>query len=188
MRMDNTQLNKAIDRNLAELNNAILKRRALIGMHAAKSAHSLDFFTIVADALFNDIVAHAILVLDRSAQSASFWYVHRAEKVRIENYAAARSVSLDKLVDLASRFKRIRDKTHFHIDRNAVLQPSIVWSEAAVTGDELGWALQTTHELLADLKAELTGTRPMLPEYDGSDAAEIIRAYKKQCPNAKLVV
>jgi hypothetical protein len=188
MERDRTRRDKAIRRNLAELNNAIMKRRALIGLHSAKSSHTLDFFVIAADALFNDIVAHAILVLDQSAQSASFWYVYRCEGIRIDKFAKARDISLDRLKALAERFKEIRDNTHFHIDRDAVVNPSKVWSDAGITGDELGWALDSTYALLADLAEELLGSRPQLPDYDGSDAPKIIRAYKKQYPDAKLFV
>jgi hypothetical protein len=188
MERDHTRRDKAIRRNLAELNNAIVKRRALIGLHSAKSSHTLDFFTIAADALFNDIVAHAILVLDRSSQSASFWYLHRCEGARIDKFAKVRGISLDELAALAERFNGIRDNTHFHIDRDAVVDPRKVWSDAGITGDELGWALDSTYALLADLAEELLGARPQLPDYDGSDAPKIIRAYKEQHPDAKLVV
>jgi hypothetical protein len=188
MQHDNTRYQKAVRRNVDELNNSILKRRALIGLHSAKSSHSLDFFMIAADALFNDIVAHAILVLDENSKSASFWYVYRCNEPLVNRFAKQRDISIEKLRELSKRFKVIRDETHFHIDRDGVLNPSEVWSRASVTGNELGWALQATYDILADIQETFTGARPSLPDYDGSDAGDIIRAYKAQNPSAKIFV
>ena len=188
MTIDRSRYEKAVRRNLAELNNAILKRRALIGLQSAKSAHSLDFFTIASDALFNDVVAHAILVLDQNGQSASFWYVYRCDEGLVRKFAKRRDISLDRLSDLSKRFKIIRDETHFHIDRDGVMNPSEVWSRASITGNDLGWALEAAYDVLADIQESVTGTRPSVAEYDGKDAAAIVRAYKAQHPEAKIVV
>lgn len=188
MEVDQSRFRAAVSRNTAEANNAILKRRALIGLHSANSAHSLDFFVIAAQSLFNDIVAHAIRLFDRSSQSASFWYVTRCDPKTYGVSVRARNISTEKLEDLADRFKGIRDQTHFHIDRDAVFEPKRVWSDAGITGDELGWALESAHAILSDIQYALSGQRPSLPDYDGSDAPKIVRAYKSQHPDAHIVV
>src|SRR5207249_1505996 len=74
-------IDSVLKRNLAELNNAILKRRALIGLHNAESYYALDFFRIAADALFNDMFSHAINVFDLNRRAASLWLISRAEPV-----------------------------------------------------------------------------------------------------------
>jgi hypothetical protein len=51
MEINDSRFDGAVDRNLAEIGNAILKRRALIGLHSAESAHSVDFFRVAAHAL-----------------------------------------------------------------------------------------------------------------------------------------
>lgn len=188
MNIDRSRYEKAVRRNIADLNNAILERRALIGLHSANSAHGLDFFMIASHALFNDIVAHAILVFDQNSQSASFWYVCRCDEALMNKFAKQRGIPLDRLSGLSKRFKIIRDRTHFHIDKQGVLNPSDVWFEARITGNELGWALESAYDLLADIQESLTGTRPAVADYDGSDAAAIIRAYNTQHPDAEITV
>jgi hypothetical protein len=141
MVIDETRYTAAICRNLAETNNAIPKRRAHIGLHSAGSAHSLDFFLVAAHALYNDILAHAMRVLDRNSQSASFWYVVRCNEQVANEVATAHSISVDRLRNLSERLKGIRDQTHFHIDRDAVIDARAVWDDAGITGNDLGWAL-----------------------------------------------
>src|SRR4030095_5756254 len=101
MVIDETRYTAAIRRNLAETNNAILKRRALIGLHSAGSGHSLDFFSVAAHALYNDILAHDMRVLDHNSQSSSFWYVVRCNEQIANEVAAAHSISVDHLRNLS---------------------------------------------------------------------------------------
>jgi hypothetical protein len=178
----------AIRRNLAETNNAILKRRALTGLYSIDSAHGLDFFRIAAHALYNDLVSHALRVFDRNGQSASFWYVVRTDEAIAKRAARRHGVSLDEIERLSEQFKHIRDKTHFHIDRDAVMDPSKVWSTAGLTGDELGYVLESAWKVLAGIWHELRGESFEIPEYDGSDVGKIIRAYSKAHPDAHIVV
>ena len=128
---------RAIRRCLAEAQNAILKRTALVGLHKAESSHGLDFFRICDHALYNDYISHAIRLFERSDQAASFWYVLKSNEAAARAAAVSRSVSIPEIDALTERLKGIRDKTHFHINREAVVKPSEVWSEAAITGDEL---------------------------------------------------
>lgn len=185
---DPTRLQRAISRNIAESSNAILKRRAIVGLHSAHSAHGLDFFRIAEHALFNDMLAHAMRVLDLSGGAASFWYVYRCCDKEIDAFATANNISIERIKELAKRLKCVRDKTHFHIDRHAVLNPTAVWAAAGVTGDDLGWLLESTFACLAEASAVNCGFRPEVPDYDGTDAARIIRAYKAQHPDASVVV
>lgn len=178
----------AIRRNLAETSNAILKRRALMGLHATDSAHGLDFFRVAAHALYNDLISHTLKVLDRNPQSASFWYIVQADEAIAKRAARRYGVSLDEIERLSEPFKHIRDKTHFHIDRDAVLKPSEVWVRAGLTGDELGYVLESAWKVLAGIWQELRNESFEIPEYDGSDVGKIIRAYKAAYPDAHIVV
>jgi hypothetical protein len=185
---DRAILQSALRRNLSEVDNAIIKKRALTGMHSANSRHVLDFFVVAAHALYSDMMAHAMRALDPGAGSGSFWHLHRLEQRRMEEFAAQRDVSISMLLQHSQSLQRIRSKTNFHIDRAAVMEPSEVWKAAGLSDRQLGWALTTTHDLLADLQEQECGERPRLPDYDGSDAARIIRAFKARHPDASLLV
>lgn len=171
---------RALLRNLHEITRAILERNALIGLEAAESNHGVDFFRLSYDALFNDMIAHAIKVLDKDPQSATFWYLYRCEKGAIDSFARQRSYDIKSLELLADRIKHIRDKTHFHIDKKGVFDPSDVWNTAGITGNELGQALETVLDILQHLHEIHLRKKFPIPEYDGSDATRIISAAQKE--------
>lgn len=178
----------ALKRNLMELKQAILKRRALIGMHGANSEHSLDFFQIAAVALYNDTISHTIKVFEVGPKSASFWYIVRLNRKLAEESAKQHSISLKEMESLSKGFKHIRDKTHFHIDRHFAMDPKKVWQAAGISGNDLGYMLESAYTILCTINEKITGERTELPDYDGSDAAEIIRSYKKCHPEVLIVI
>jgi len=87
-------------------------------MAAANTGHAWDFFRIAGIALFNDMIAHVIKVLDRNQQSASFWYVFRCLESTLRPALEKAGVTIDEIERLADRLKDIRDQTLFHIDRD----------------------------------------------------------------------
>jgi len=95
---------------------------------------------------------------------------------------------MDRLRALSERFKGIRDQTHFHIDRDAVIDTKVVWDDAGITGNELGWVLDSVFTILSEIHFHRTGERVEVPDYDGTDAANAIRAYKQVFPDAKIAV
>src|SRR3990170_3943715 len=135
--METDKFKRALRRNLHEVGRAILERRALVGMEAADSHHTVDFFRLAYDALFNDMIAHAIKVFDRHKDSTAFWYIYRFSEEEINKYIKKKGFDLNNLDIVADKLKIIRDKTHFHIDRIGVLRPEDVWKSANLTGAEL---------------------------------------------------
>lgn len=188
MAEDSTKLDSALRRNLAELNNAILKRRALIGLDGVGSYHALDFFRVARHALYNDMLAHAARVFDKHREAAGFWFIEEEAGTSIGTIAADQGVSIDTMREASTKLKTIRDKTLFHIDGRAVADPREVWADAALTGRELGWLLESAHAVLASLQRQRSGVSAEIPEYDGSDVPRIIRAYKKVHPDVPLHV
>ncbi len=178
----------ALERNLAETSNAILKRRALIGLHSADSSHGLDFFQVAAHALYNDLIAHSVRVLDRHRDAASLWYLLRCDEASVRSEASSLGVDLDELGILADKLKSVRDKTLFHIDKKAVTNPKLVWASAEIKGDELGSGLDGAFRLIAGLYFKRHGVTRTIPDHDGSDAPKIIRAYKQVHPEVAIVV
>ena len=93
MTINNQRYEKAIEQNLAELNNAILKRRALIGIHSIDSAHGLDFFRVATHALYNDIITHTVKVFEDNLNAASFWYIVRTNEAAINKIIKPKNIS-----------------------------------------------------------------------------------------------
>ena len=80
------------------------------------------------------------------------------------------------------------DPMPFHIDKEVAKNPVIVWNEAAIKGDEVQYLLETGHQILNLLYTKRTGKTRDLPDYDGSDVANIIRSYKKCYPNVPIFI
>lgn len=160
---------RAIERNLAELQWAILHRNTLEGIAAVKSAHHL-FLHSAYNALFNDYIAHCIKVFEQSKDVASFWYVHRINQKDIDVFAETRGIHLSKLETVSQKLKHIRNKTHFHIDSKGVLDPNAIWGQAALNGSELASAVDAAWQILTHLQDLLGLPEVRLPEYTVDDA------------------
>ena len=172
------RLKRALERNLAELSNCILKRRAYNKFIVQKSSHSLDFFRICVHALYNDMFADAHRALDRHKDAASFWYIKNIAPESFSKAAKESGIDTKRLDELTKKLNHIRDRTHFHIDKRNVIKPSEVWVEADITGDEFIYLTENAHEILRCMYLELTGNDNCVPDYNGEDIEKILRTYK----------
>lgn len=137
---------RAITRNLYELANARLERCALSSFDRYLETHVVyhcgeNFFTITERALFNCMVGHAVKVLDRNRESATFWAIFDTAPDKITKLSSYEEEKLRFLDGLTGKLKLVRDKTHFHIDKDGVLDPRAIWRDADIKGIELGEGL-----------------------------------------------
>lgn len=168
---------RALVRNLNEVGFAIFKRKALEGLEAADPLLvGVDFFRLAYFALYNDMIAHAIKVLDKDSKSASFWYIYRSQTNEVESYAKKKGHDLASLKALVAPLKSIRNKTHFHIDKGAVVDPKSVWQSADIARNQLSQALDTILAILQHLHESRFGKKFPLQEYDGTDATKVVEA------------
>jgi hypothetical protein len=179
MKPNRARVLAALNRNFAEANNAILKLAACNSLREAGLPQAgMSFFVIADQALFNDMVASAIRLFDDHKEAGSLWYIIRCHAQVARKAAATCGISIEELCRIIPKLRHIRDKTHFHIDRRAVEEPSLVWSAADISGDELTSALHNAALLLATIKQDIYGgDLEQLTDYDGSDVQEIVDAY-----------
>ena len=177
---DTTTLEAAIERNIAELNNAILKLTARDELVKQKLTYArMSFFVVAEHALYNDMLAHAIRVLDEHRDAMSFWYVLRSNEAAVKKSANIAGLDLDKLKILSGKLRLVREKTQFHIDRKAVRNPKSVWQEADITGIVFAEALRAMAATLGHTRQQLFGGElAQVTEYDGSDVSKIVKAYE----------
>lgn len=163
--MDTSRYEAALERNLAEVQRAILNRRAMVAMESAGGISDIHL-KVVYFALFNDYIARCIKVFERSAGAASFWYIYDTNQKPINEFARKNQIDLALFERLTPKLKHVRDKTHFHIDREGVLDPQAVWREADLNGQELAATVDKMWALLNAARA-VAGQPPMeLPRYD----------------------
>ena|ERR1700730_4216533 len=69
-------------------------------------------------ALQSDLMIRLIRVLDRGADTASFWYLHRSGLPGIEE-----GIDMEFLKAFSMKLMKIRNKVFVHIDKQAVFAP-----------------------------------------------------------------
>ncbi len=175
------RLRSAIDRNLKEATLARYEHVARRGLEAAETFHIWDFFKIAEEALFNDMIGHAIKVLDRDRRSSTFWFVWRLLERDLRPVLESTGVTLSELEDLASRLKIIRDQSHFHIDRDAVKDPGAGWERADIATSQFTRALDAVIVVLLEAHRKVLATEfDEMPPYDGTDITYIMKAASAQ--------
>lgn len=182
MKPDKARVLAALNRNFAEADDAILKLTAfdrldetgVTGLPGTRPG----FLVLAKQALYNDALGSAIRIFDEHKESGSLWYIMRCHGKAAQKAANACEISIDALRDIVPRLAHIRNKTHFHIDRKALDNPSLIWRNAAIGADTISDALRNAALLLAGIKQEIYGGEmDVLTPYDGSDITRIVRAY-----------
>ena len=176
--MQASRYERAIQRNLAELQRAILNRTTLLGFEDAGGLGHL-FLELAYYAFFNDYVGHCIKVFDRNTRSASFWYIYRANQKAITSYARSHKINIAILERVSDKLKKIRDKTHFHIDRDGVFDPAAIWRDADLSGKELSAAVDAAWDILKQLETSLGLPEVTLLDYDCQVARRVAIAVGK---------
>lgn len=179
---DPIRLLSAIQRNFDEISDALLKITAHDQLCRTEISYCGPSFLLIAmDALVNDAFAHAIRVLDKHKDAASFWYILKCEEKAVRKAAKSAGVDIQQLEELSEKLRMVRTKTHFHIDREAVVDPEAAWKEANLAGSTLTTQLKGLADTLARTKQALIGGElSRITPYDGSDVPKIISAYE-QC-------
>lgn len=173
--MNDETYQTALKRNLNEIVIAKLEFDAYREIGDKLLLNFYDsFFTLSRDALFNDMVAHTIKVLDQNAQSATFWYVFRYKSKEVKEFIKSNDIDFMAIYDLAEKLKKVRDKTHFHIDKKGVKDPKAVWSSADITYDELEENMKSIYKILNHLHIKEFDFQFEIPKID--DLRYIIKA------------
>lgn len=159
-----TRFEKALERNLAELQKALLIRATLLGIEKHRYTTKV-FIRVILDSLRNDYISHAIKVFEQSSKAASFWYIYRTDSRLIDKRFRQVGYSITDLQAVTDKLKKIRNGTHFHIDTSGVLDVSAVWGAAALTGKELGAAIDFAWESLVSIQTAKGGFVPLLLNY-----------------------
>jgi len=134
---------RILSKNLNEVRKAWFEWRSLMAIESVQHPFpTSSFFHLVHSAMFNDALGHLMKVLDRHKDSASFWYIYK-QKGNTINELQKNKDRIETLKHLADskRLKHIRDRTHFHIDKKAVVEPAQIWQDADISSKEIYSAL-----------------------------------------------
>lgn len=165
---------RALRRNLFELRYALSERNAINALVEVAPVTRWSYFSYADIAISNDMLSHAMKILDTHKDSVSFWFLYKYKKEEINEYLEDLDLSLSELEKMTTDLKFIRDKTHFHIDRKGVFDPAKVWEEAGITGNFFNKIFEGLWEVLNRLHESQHGQRFEQPIYDGDDIKKII--------------
>jgi hypothetical protein len=175
-----SRYDKALERNLTELQKALLIRTTLLGIEKHKYTTKV-FIHVVKESLSNDYMSHAIKVFEQSTKAASFWYLYRTDQRPINKYARQVNYKIADLQLVTDKLKAIRNGTHFHIDSNGVLGPRAIWHDAALTGKKLAAAIDFAWGALGSIQVARGIEVPSLLDYN----PDIVLAALKRVENGK---
>lgn len=185
------ELEAILERNLAEANNGILKRRAYVCLNQLKSEHGLDFFRIANHALYDAIMGHVTRLYDETKKARSFWNLLRngLKKDTFKMGTVAREVGIDtdRLAGLQKNIREIRNGTVAHIGHQWVHQPKQLYKDHPINWGEIDFALDCAFQVLS-AAWQNQGKSFEVPGYDGSDASEIVRIYASTNPNRPILI
>ena len=174
---------KVLNRNLNEVRDAWFEWRTLLAIENVRYPFpESSFFNIAHKAIFNCSMSHLMKVLDLHKDSASFWYIYKEKKEKIDNlHGAAKRIESLKELSNADRLKHIRDKTHFHIDKLAVVDHQQAWRNANITSKEIYDAILNLIYILQPLcKEEFGENFPM--DYDAEkEITLLVQEAEKFC-------
>jgi hypothetical protein len=170
---------RALTRNLYEVRSALSERNAVNAIVEVAPTTSWSFFSCAFSALYDDMLAHAMKVLDRHKDAASFRYLYRCNTSEIEELLKKIDLTIADIEKLSENLKDIRNGTHFHIDRNGVFDPSNIWKKANISGDFFNRVIEGIWDILNHLYISLHQKPFIQSIYEGKDIKEIIEAVKK---------
>ena len=173
-----SRFHKALWRNLNELRFAISMRNCFNELTRGAPTTNWTFFSYCSIALFNDMFSHEMKVLDMHKDATSFWYIRGREPKLVDGLMEKYGVKPEDIKTLADKLKHVRDKTHFHIDRDGVLDSRKVWGDADIKGDFVNKVVDKLWQVLNEVYKEKYGSEFGQPIYDGEDVDTILRVCK----------
>lgn len=129
----------------------------------------LDFFRVTLNSLKDARLIRLIRVLEDDSQTASFWYLHKADAKLVCRAAKSAGLDLVWLAHVAAQLKGIRDKTFVHIDKGSVFDPDALYKAAGLTHSDLERAIHGLWKTMKTLHQSALGEELLGDEYDGSD-------------------
>lgn len=183
----NSYIESVIKRNLSELKDAIIMSKVLDKLGNTKTLHPLNFFRVVAIALYRDIITHLCLVFEINSVGKSFWYIEKKLTNKIEKIAEENSISIDNLKKISKKLKPIRNKTHFHIGSEYPDKPKHIFEEYHFKNQEVIELLESGFKILKTLYKDMYNVEYQLPDYDGSDVKNILESYIEAYPENGIV-
>ena len=131
----------AVLKNHSLLHEARMLRSTLKGMDSVQPRRKV-FSNTVIEAVWFTYIAVMAKALENRAQVASIWYLLRVDETTFNRFVKSNQFDTSDLLEICEKLKIVRDKSHFHVDRDfttndAFREASIPWSRLEAVVDNL---------------------------------------------------
>jgi len=175
LKQDKNAYERVLIRNYSEVNLAqtqLIAYRKLFEVQRVISTNS--FLGVAAIALKNDMFSHLIKVLERGNKCYGFFKLYKAFSGKIDPVLKRNNTRLNHLKKMGDKLSKIRNKTHFHLDIDGVINSKAIWEEANITGDDVDNTITTLVDVFSTLYREDFSKNPLFPSYNGDDIFELL--------------
>ncbi len=167
---------EAFKRCLSELQRCIYYFRIVqILDEEPRNTIGIDFLALARIAFYDQMVAHAIKVFDRDSKSVTYWQIAQNHADKVGDIEVRLSFSSQEVRRIAEGLRLIRSKTHFHIDRVSVINPTKIWKDAGVTWDDIERLAKFGYAVVEAVYFKQFGLKKPLQDYYGNDLREIMK-------------
>jgi len=178
--LDEKKYREALKRNYSEVTFAHHEYFAHTKMwQDSPTIYPNEFLGLCSMALFNDMIAHLIKVLECNSKALTFWNIRSRNRKRINEILKESGYDISFLKHMSKKLRDIRNRTHFHIDRENVSSPKDVWTKAKLKMPDIEKTIVLLLEIFGCLYREQVSTSEPFLSYDGKDAPKIIRIVQK---------
>lgn len=177
---NNNRYKRAISRNLFELGRLFSYRTAINELIRVSPTTNWSFFSYAYLAMYEAVFFHAMKILDEHREAVSFWYIWRCNQGAAEKYLSKCNLTYDEIKNLSGKLKLVRNKTHFHNDRNEIFNPNDVWTKADIVFNFFNKVMDNISEVLRMLYSDQFGEQYHMSIYNGKDIENILQAVQEK--------
>ncbi len=167
----------AVLKNHALLHEARMLRSTLKGIESVQPRRKV-FSQMVCEAVWFTYIAGIVKALEKREQVASVWYLLRVDEAKFKAFQRINPFDISDLMEICNRLKIVRDKSHFHIDRD--LATNAAFHEASIPWERLEALVDYLYEYLTYLRTVdlgLTGlTDHGYTEADAAEATQVVES------------
>lgn len=164
----------AVMKNHALLHQARMLRSTLKGMGTVQPRRKV-FSNEVYESVWFTYIACLAKALEDRKQVASIWYLLRTDERCFKRFQRSNPFDVNDLSDVCDRLRIVRDRSHFHIDRDSTTGSS--FQEASVPWNRLEELTDYLYEYLTYLRTVDLGLTGLTDRgYTEADAAAAILA------------
>ena len=139
-----------------------------------KSVYPNEFLAQCSFALFDSCISHLIKVIVFNSKSYTFQNILKYNKQKALNLMSQNSITIDFYKEMQTKFKDLRAKYFFHIDKLYLDNPDKIWQEIKVSGNDIKKLISGIYNVINSLYLEEIDRYPRYIEYSDKSVLDFL--------------